>query len=200
MCCVLSGHSLIRVHASVCVRILPHSSSLWIVVGRVWIQIPQVLWDRDTHTDYCSCPSFTRTLLNGFTTGMKTAYYYKSKSLTLAVSSLIRRFLTVIRLLESKFCPGMSMSSAYLSSSSSSLLCSLSCRNTWLNMHHMLSSSTPMMFKFKHWNDRGQSSYRLVQLSRSQLILKFLCFQCPFGLMCETQQALEPLYLSFAFH
>lgn len=46
---------------------------------------------------------------------------------TLAVSSLILRFLTVIRLLESKFCPGMSMSSAYLSSSSSSLLCSRSC-------------------------------------------------------------------------
>jgi len=49
-------------------------------------------------------------------------------SLTLAVSSLIRRFLTVIRLLESKFWPGMSMSSAYLSSSSSSLSCSHSCR------------------------------------------------------------------------
>jgi len=41
---------------------------------------------------------------------------------TLAVSSRTLRFLTVIRLLESKFCPGMSKSSTYLSSSSSSLL------------------------------------------------------------------------------
>lgn len=41
---------------------------------------------------------------------------------TLAMSSRILRFLTVIRLLESKFCPGMSKSSTYLSPSSSSLL------------------------------------------------------------------------------
>lgn len=78
----LSCHSLIRVHASVCVRILSHSSSLWIVIGRVWIQIPQVLLDRDTNTDCCcSCPSSTgtsfRTALNGFTTGTNSKLIWK---------------------------------------------------------------------------------------------------------------------------
>lgn len=48
--------------------------------------------------------------------------YVELARLTFAISSRILRFRTVIRLLESKFCPGMSMSSAYLSSSSSSLL------------------------------------------------------------------------------
>ena len=37
------GDSLVWVHAGVVVRILPHSSSLGVVVGRVGIQIPQVL-------------------------------------------------------------------------------------------------------------------------------------------------------------
>ena len=50
----------------------------------------------------------------------------KLSRLTFAISSRILRFRTVIRLLESKFCPGMSISSAYLSSSSSSLLWSFS--------------------------------------------------------------------------
>lgn len=52
--------------------------------------------------------------------------YVELARLTFAISSRILRFRTVIRLLESKFCPGMSMSSAYLSSSSSSLLWSFS--------------------------------------------------------------------------
>ena len=52
--------------------------------------------------------------------------YVKLARLTFAISSRILRFRTVIRLLESKFCPGMSISSAYLSSSSSSLLWSFS--------------------------------------------------------------------------
>lgn len=45
------SHSLIRVHASVGVRILSHSSSLWIIIGWVRIQIPQVLWEGNTNTD-----------------------------------------------------------------------------------------------------------------------------------------------------
>lgn len=42
-------------------------------------------------------------------------------------------------------------------------------------------------------------TYSLVQLSRSQLILKFLRFECPFGLMCKTRHALElrTYYLCF---
>lgn len=54
--------------------------------------------------------------------------YVELARLTFAISSRILRFRTVIRLLESKFCPGMSISSAYLSSSSSSLLWSFSWR------------------------------------------------------------------------
>lgn len=47
------GNLLVRVHASIGVRVLSHSSSLWVIICRIWIQIPQVLWKKATRSsDY----------------------------------------------------------------------------------------------------------------------------------------------------
>lgn len=39
---------LIRVLASIWIRVLPHRTRFWIIVCWIWIQIPQVLWNYDT--------------------------------------------------------------------------------------------------------------------------------------------------------
>ena len=52
---------------------------------------------------------------------------------TFAVSSLIRKFLTVIRCFVSNFCPGIAISSAYLSSSSSSMSDIIIVKQSWVH-------------------------------------------------------------------